>query len=87
MEQEEIQTALKQVRSEEDLNVKALLLAALASSLFRDAGFEAVVVGGMDVDWSEVERIAALPAYNCLEELNALRTEVSAALAGAEQKD
>jgi hypothetical protein len=51
MEPEEIQAALNRIKSETDLNVKALLLAALTSTLFREAGFEPVVVGGSAIEF------------------------------------
>ena len=47
----------------------------------------AALGGGMDVDWSEVERIAALPAYDCLKEFKAMRDEVRAALATNGKED
>ena len=37
--------------------------------------------GGIDVDWSEVERVAALPAYDCLAVVIAMKQEVEASLA------
>lgn len=51
MNQEEIQAALRSVESETDPNVKALLLAAIVSGAFRDAGFEPVVVGGSAIEF------------------------------------
>lgn len=46
----EIDIALDLVRKEPDLNAKALLLAGLISELFRERGFEPVIVGGYAAD-------------------------------------
>ena len=46
MTADEIAAALTLVREETDLNSKSLLLAGLVSELFRERGFEPVVVGG-----------------------------------------
>jgi hypothetical protein len=37
----------------------------------------AVLRGHVSVDWAEVERVAALPAYQCLEAVEAMKREVS----------
>lgn len=47
----EINTALDLVRQEPDLNATALLLAGLISELFRERGFEPVVVGGSAIEF------------------------------------
>lgn len=51
MTADEIATALKLVREETDLNSKSLLLAGLVSELFRERGFEPVVVGGSAIEF------------------------------------
>ena len=48
---DEIQQALSVVQAESDLNAKALLLAGLVSELFREQGFEPVVVGGSAIEF------------------------------------
>ncbi len=47
----EITAALSVIRAETDLNSKALLLAGLVSELFRQRGFEPVVVGGSAIEF------------------------------------
>lgn len=47
----EITAALGVIRAENDLNSKALLLAGLVSELFRQRGFEPVVVGGSAIEF------------------------------------
>lgn len=47
----EIMAALGIIREELDLNAKALLLAGLVSELFRERGFEPVVVGGSAIEF------------------------------------
>lgn len=47
----EIASALAVIRQETDLNSKSLLLAGLVSELFRERGFEPVVVGGSAVEF------------------------------------
>lgn len=47
----EITSALAVIRQETDLNAKALLLAGLVSELFRERGFEPVVVGGSAIEF------------------------------------
>ena len=47
----EINSALQIIRQEMDLNAKALLLAAVVSELFRERGFEPVVVGGSAIEF------------------------------------
>ena len=47
----EITAALEMIRQETDLNAKALLLAGLVSELFRERGFEPVVVGGSAIEF------------------------------------
>lgn len=51
MTADEIQRALNAVQAEADLNAKALLLAGLVSELFREQGFEPVVVGGSAIEF------------------------------------
>ena len=51
MTADEIQRALNAVQTETDLNAKALLLAGLVSELFREKGFEPVVVGGSAIEF------------------------------------
>ena len=51
MTADEIATALTLVREETDLNSKSLLLAGLVSELFRERGFEPVVVGGSAIEF------------------------------------
>ncbi len=51
MTADEIAAALKLVREESDLNSKSLLLAGLVSELFRERGFEPVVVGGSAIEF------------------------------------
>ncbi|MBE2286525.1 MAG: hypothetical protein IAE77_23915 [Prosthecobacter sp.] len=47
----DITAALSSIRQETDLNAKSLLLAALVSELFRERGFEPVVVGGSAIEF------------------------------------
>ncbi|MES2594705.1 MAG: hypothetical protein V4662_05195 [Verrucomicrobiota bacterium] len=47
----EIEASLLLVRQEQGLNAKALLFAALVSELFRERGFEPVVVGGSAIEF------------------------------------
>ena len=47
----DIQRALGLVRQESDLNARAMLFAGLVSELFREAGFEPVIVGGSAVEF------------------------------------
>jgi hypothetical protein len=47
----EITSALDVIRAETDLNAKALLMAGLVSELFRERGFEPVVVGGSAIEF------------------------------------
>jgi len=47
----EITAALTVIRVETDLNSKALLLAGLVSELFRERGFEPVIVGGSAIEF------------------------------------
>ncbi len=47
----EITSALAVIRQESDLNAKSLLLAGLVSELFRERGFEPVVVGGSAIEF------------------------------------
>jgi hypothetical protein len=47
----EITSALAVIRQETDLNAKALLMAGLVSELFRERGFEPVVVGGSAIEF------------------------------------
>lgn len=51
MTADEITSALQIIRQETDLNAKALLLAAVVSELFRERGFEPVVVGGSAIEF------------------------------------
>ncbi len=51
MTTEEITAALALIRQETDLNSKSLLLAGLVSELFRERGFEPVVVGGSAIEF------------------------------------
>jgi hypothetical protein len=51
MTADEITSALAVIRQETDLNSKALLLAGLVSELFRERGFEPVVVGGSAIEF------------------------------------
>jgi hypothetical protein len=37
--------------------------------------------GDIPVDWSEVTRVASMPAYGCAEEVAAMKQEVEASLA------
>lgn len=48
---EQVTHAMQQIESESDLNIKALLMAALVSELFRERGFEPVVVGGSAIEF------------------------------------
>lgn len=47
----EITSALAVIRQETDLNAKSLLLAGLVSELFRERGFEPVIVGGSAIEF------------------------------------
>jgi len=47
----EITSALAVIRAETDLNAKSLLVAGLVSELFRERGFEPVVVGGSAIEF------------------------------------
>ncbi|MFN0076189.1 MAG: hypothetical protein ACKVY0_06925 [Prosthecobacter sp.] len=47
----EITSALAVIRQATDLNAKALLMAGLVSELFRERGFEPVVVGGSAIEF------------------------------------
>ena len=51
MTADEINAALALIRQETDLNSKSLLLAGLVSELFRERGFEPVVVGGSAIEF------------------------------------
>ncbi|MFZ4595028.1 MAG: hypothetical protein ACOYOF_12285 [Verrucomicrobiaceae bacterium] len=51
MTTDEMQRALALIQAETDLNAKALLLAGLVSELFREHGFEPVVVGGSAIEF------------------------------------
>ncbi|WP_395733409.1 hypothetical protein [Prosthecobacter sp.] len=51
MTADEIAAALTLVREETDLNSKSLLLAGLVSELFRERGFEPVIVGGSAIEF------------------------------------
>lgn len=51
MTADEITSALAVIRQEMDLNSKSLLLAGLVSELFREHGFEPVVVGGSAIEF------------------------------------
>ncbi|HYF37269.1 MAG TPA: hypothetical protein VD994_18350, partial [Prosthecobacter sp.] len=51
MDSQQINAALRTIDSEEDLNLRALLLAALVSELFREHGFEPVIVGGSAIEF------------------------------------
>lgn len=51
MRADEMQQALNAVQAETDLNAKALMLTGLVSELFREQGFEPVVVGGSAVEF------------------------------------
>lgn len=51
MTSEEIQRAVQMIGQEQDTNVKQLLLAALVSELFREKGFEPVIVGGSAIEF------------------------------------
>jgi hypothetical protein len=51
MRADEMQQALTAVQAETDLNAKALMLTGLVSELFREQGFEPVVVGGSAVEF------------------------------------
>ncbi|MDB6074221.1 MAG: hypothetical protein JWO89_1861 [Verrucomicrobiaceae bacterium] len=51
MEAAQVQSALQLIESESDLNSRALLLAALVSELFREQGFEPVIVGGSAIEF------------------------------------
>lgn len=51
MDSESISAAMGTIAAETDLNVRALLLAALVSELFRERGFEPVVVGGSAIEF------------------------------------
>jgi hypothetical protein len=46
-----VNAVLDSISVEKDLNAKALLLAALVSELFREHGFEPVVVGGSAIEF------------------------------------
>ncbi|MCB1232915.1 MAG: hypothetical protein KDM91_02405 [Verrucomicrobiae bacterium] len=50
MNQDEIDSALEGIERETDSNVRAVLTAALVSELFREEGFEPVVVGGSAIE-------------------------------------
>ncbi|TDU70737.1 hypothetical protein EI77_02785 [Prosthecobacter fusiformis] len=51
MRPEEIHAALELINGEDDLNTKALLLAGMVSELFREKGFEPIVVGGSAIEF------------------------------------
>lgn len=51
MDQNEIQAGVEAISKETDANVRALLLAGLVSTLFREKGFEPVVVGGSAIEF------------------------------------
>ena len=46
-----IEAAMGLIEPENDLNTKAVLLAALVSELFRERGFEPIVVGGSAIEF------------------------------------
>ena len=47
----DLESALAMVRQETDLSAKSLLLAGIVSELFRERGFEPVVVGGSAIEF------------------------------------
>jgi hypothetical protein len=47
----DMESALAIVRQETDLSAKSLLLAGVVSELFRERGFEPVVVGGSAIEF------------------------------------
>jgi hypothetical protein len=47
----DLESALAMVRQETDLSAKSLLLAGVVSELFRERGFEPVVVGGSAIEF------------------------------------
>jgi hypothetical protein len=47
----DLESALSLVRQETDLSAKSLILAAVVSELFRERGFEPVVVGGSAIEF------------------------------------
>ena len=51
MNVDRIQAALSLIEQETDLNARAVLLAGLVSELFRERGFEPVVVGGSAIEF------------------------------------
>lgn len=51
MEPERIRAAIDSIQAQSDLNLRALLLAALVSELFREHGFEPIVVGGSAIEF------------------------------------
>jgi hypothetical protein len=51
MESKLIAAATQMIGTEPDLNLRALLLAALVSELFRERGFEPVIVGGSAIEF------------------------------------
>lgn len=72
----DISAERRDIEATTDLLEKALKLAGLVSRVFREAGWDLVVVGGSAVEWAEVERLAALPSFNIQKELSALTEEV-----------
>ncbi|MEN3942624.1 hypothetical protein WJU23_15090 [Prosthecobacter sp. SYSU 5D2] len=51
MTSDKILDGLKQIAAQTDANVRSLLLAGLVSELFRERGFEPVVVGGSAIEF------------------------------------
>ena len=51
MDKQRIEEVMRLIEAESDLNARALLMAALVSELFRERGFEPVVVGGSAIEF------------------------------------
>lgn len=51
MEADRLNKLIGLVRSEQDLNARAMMLAGLISELFRERGFHAVIVGGSAIEF------------------------------------
>lgn len=51
MTSEEVQQAMQMIDNEQDANMRQLLLAGLVSALFRERGFEPVIVGGSAIEF------------------------------------
>ena len=82
----DVAAQLQDIEETPDLLERSLKLSGLITALFREVGWNLVKVarkimgvclsGATPVDWAEVDRLAALPAFNIKKELGALKRKV-----------